>query len=69
MTDRTIFKLKKVLVLALKIGIGGSLSYYLADQILHLEFASSAGIVTLLTLQTTKWDTFKLAIRRIFTFF
>lgn len=69
MTERMKFKLKKVLFLALKIGIGGSLAYYLAEQVLHLQFASSAGIVTLLTLQTTKWDTFKLSFRRILTFF
>ena len=69
MTEKTIFKLKKILVLALKIGVGGSLAYYLAERILHLQFASSAGIITLLTLQTTKWDTFKLAYRRVLTFF
>ncbi len=69
MSERTKFKLKKVLLLALKIGIGGSLAYYIAEQLLHLQFASSAGIVTLLTLQTTKWDTLKLSCRRIITFF
>ncbi len=69
MTERTKFKFKKVMFLALKIGIGGSLAYYIAEQLLHLQFASSAGIVTLLTLQTTKWDTLKLSFRRILTFF
>lgn len=69
MDERTKFKLKKVLFLALKIGIGGSFSYYVAEHILHLQFASSAGIVTLLTLQTTKWDSIKLSFRRILTFF
>ncbi len=69
MNERTKFKLKKILLLALKIGIGGSLAYYVAEQILHLQFASSAGIVTLLTLQTTKWDTIKLSLRRLLTFF
>lgn len=61
-------RIKKILLLALKIGIGGSIAYYIAE-LLHLQFASSAGIVTLLTLQQTKWDTLKLSVRRIITFF
>lgn len=63
----TPLKLKKITVLALKIGIGGSVAYYLAD-FMNLQFASSAGIVALLTLQQTKWDTMKLSIRRILSF-
>ena len=63
----TPLKLKKITVLALKIGIGGSVAYYLAD-LMNLQFASSAGIVALLTLQQTKWDTMKLSIRRILSF-
>lgn len=63
----TSLKLKKIALLALKIGIGGSVAYYLAD-LMDLQFASSAGIVALLTLQQTKWDTMKLSIRRIVSF-
>lgn len=66
--DRVRFKLKKIALLALKIGFGGSLAYYLA-QLLDLEYASSAGTICLLTLQTTKWETLKLSLRRLFTFF
>lgn len=68
MSERTKWKLKKNLFLALKIGVGGSLAYYIAE-LLHLEFASSAGIIALLTLQTTKWGTLKLSVRRLFTYF
>ncbi len=64
----TPLKFKKIAVLALKIGIGGSLAYYLAD-LMNLQFASSAGIVALLTLQQTKLDSMKLSIRRVVTFF
>lgn len=64
----TTLKLKKIALLALKIGIGGSVAYYLAE-IMNLQFASSAGIVALLTLQQTKWDTVTLSIRRVVTFF
>lgn len=66
--DRIKFKIKKIALLALKIAIGGSLAYFIA-QSLNLEYAASAGTICLLTLQTTKWDTFKLSFRRILTFF
>lgn len=69
MDERIKFELKKVSLLAFKIAIGSSLAYYIAERILHLQFASSAGIVTLLTLQTTKRDTIKMSLRRLFTFF
>ena len=64
----TKYDIGKILLLALKIGVGGSLAYYIAE-LLQLEFASSAGIIALLTLQTTKWETFKLSLRRVLTFF
>lgn len=67
-SDKVKFKMKKIALLALKIGFGGSLAYYLA-QLLDLEYASSAGTICLLTLQTTKWETLKLSTRRLFTFF
>lgn len=62
------FELAKIALLALKIGVGGSLAYYIAE-LLNLEFASSAGIIALLTLQTTKWETFRLSLRRLVTYF
>lgn len=64
----TKYEIGKILLLALKIGLGGSAAYYVAE-LLHLEFASSAGIIALLTLQTTKWETFRLSLRRVITFF
>lgn len=68
MNDRTKFQMKKIGLLAVKIAIGGSLAYYLAEQ-LGLKYASSAGTICLLTLQTTKWETLKLSFRRLFSFF
>lgn len=62
------FDFRKILLMAAKIGIGGSAAYYIANA-LGIQFAASAGTVTLLTLQTTKWDTFRLSGRRILTFF
>lgn len=68
MSEKLKLKLSKILLLSLKIGIGASAAYFIAE-ILGLDFASSAGIITLLTLQTTKWETFRLSIRRLITFF
>lgn len=60
-------KLKKVILLAAKIAVGSSLAIYLA-QLWGLEYASSAGTITLLTLMTTKWETVKLSVLRVLTF-
>lgn len=68
MSEKTKLKLSKILLLALKIGVGGSAAYFIAE-FFELDFASSAGIIALLTLQTTKWETFRLSFRRIITFF
>lgn len=67
MSERAKFKLKKILLLALKIGIGGSLAYCIAE-FMQLQFASSAGIIALLTLQTTRWETLKLSVRRVISY-
>lgn len=67
MSEKFEFKLKKILLLALKIGVGGSSAYYIAE-LLNLQYSSSAGIIALLTLQTTKWETLKLSVRRVFTY-
>lgn len=50
-----------------KIGIGSALAILIAEWI-GLEYATSAGIVTLLTIQNTRKDTFHLAIKRILSF-
>ena len=68
MSEKTKLKISKILLLALKVGVGGSVAYFIAE-FLKLDFASSAGIIALLTLQTTKWETFRLSVRRIITFF
>ena len=60
-------KYRKTLLLAVKIGIGSSIAIYIA-QALHLEYAVSAGSVTLLTLMTSKWETIKLSVARLVTF-
>lgn len=60
-------KYRKVLLLSVKIGLGSSIAILIA-QALHLEYAVSAGTVTLLTLMTTKWETIKLSVSRFITF-
>ena len=67
MSEKFEYKMKKILLLALKIGVGGRSAYYIAE-LLNLQYSSSAGIIALLTLQTTKWETLKLSVRRVFTY-
>ena len=50
-----------------KIGIGSALAILIAEW-MGLSYATSAGIVTLLTLQNTRKDTFHLALRRMTSF-
>lgn len=50
-----------------KIGIGSALAILIAEAI-GLNYATSAGIVTLLTIQNTRKDTFHLALKRIVSF-
>lgn len=57
----------KIMLLSIKIGLGTSIAIYIA-QMMNLEYAISAGTVTLLTLMTTKWQTIKLSIGRLATF-
>lgn len=56
-----------MVLLAAKIGVGASAAIYIAEM-LHLQYAASAGIITLLTLITTKWETFKLSFLRLLTY-
>ncbi|MDD7267566.1 MAG: aromatic acid exporter family protein [Lachnospiraceae bacterium] len=58
---------KRILVRSLKIGVGSAVSIWIAT-LLQLDFAMSAGIVTLLSVVSTKWDTLKLLGARIVSF-
>ena len=60
-------KYRKILLLAVKIGLGSSIAIYIA-QALHLEYAVSAGTVTLLTLMASKWETIRLSVARFASF-
>lgn len=60
-------KYRKILLLSLKIGIGSSIAIYIA-QFMHLDYAVSAGTITLLTLMTSKLETIKLSVCRLATF-
>ena len=58
---------RKIILLSLKIGIGSSLALYIAES-LGLNYAVSAGTITLLTLMNSKWETVKLSVCRLATF-
>lgn len=60
-------RMRKTLLLAAKIAVGSSTAIYIAQK-LGLEYAISAGTITLLTLMTTKWETVKLSVFRVVTF-
>jgi len=55
---------KQIIVKVLKIGLGSSIAIFIAEK-LGAEYASSAGLITLLTLQNTKKGTIKLIVKRI----
>lgn len=57
-----------LLILVLKIAIGSTLAIVVA-QMLDLQYATSAGVITLLTIQNTRRATFDLAIKRIISLF
>lgn len=67
MSEKLKFKLGKILLLSAKIGIGASVAIYIAE-LLNLQYATSAGIITLLTLTTTRWGTFRLSLQRLITY-
>lgn len=60
-------KYRKILILSLKIGIGSCAALHFAEY-LSLDYAISAGTITLLTLMTTKWETLHLSLWRVATF-
>lgn len=68
MTMETRRKLEKRVLLAVKIAVGSALAIYIAEA-MHLEFAVSAGTVTLLSLLGTKRETVRISVIRIGTFF
>ena len=55
------------IIKALKIAIGSSVAIYIAIS-LNANFATSAGIITLLTIVTTTLETVRLSILRLVTF-
>lgn len=67
MIEKQRFKIRKLLLLSAKIGVGASAAICIA-QALNLEYATSAGIITLLTLITTRWETLKLSLLRLVTY-
>ncbi|MCD8097201.1 MAG: aromatic acid exporter family protein [Lachnospiraceae bacterium] len=61
-------KYLRILLLAVKIAVGSSAAIFLAE-LLNLNFSASAGTITLLTLVMTKWETVRLSLARLVTFF
>lgn len=61
-------KTKGVILQAAKIMIGSSFAMFIA-MCMNLEFATSAGIIALLTILTTKLETLRLSLYRIITYF
>ena len=61
-------KYKKIALKGLKIALGSSVAIYIAT-LLNLDYAISAGTITLLTIVSTKWDTVKLSLFRVITLF
>lgn len=59
---------RKNFLWSLKIAVGSSLAIFVA-QLLELQNATSAGIITLITIVTTRWETVKLSYQRVVTFF
>ncbi len=58
---------KETWIQVIKIGLGSALAFYIAS-LLKLDYATSTGIVTLLTIVNTRKDTFHLALKRIISF-
>lgn len=58
----------KKLIKILKIAMGASLAIIIAN-ILGLEYSTSAGIITLLTIQDTKKETLIVTLKRLISFF
>lgn len=61
-------EIKKIVLRAIKIGVGSSVALVIASM-LELEQVAPAGTIALLTLMSTKWDTVRLSVYRILSFF
>ena len=61
-------RMRRILVKAVKIGLGTSLAILLAS-FWGLQYQIFAGTITLLTILTTKWETIRLSFYRVVTFF
>ena len=59
---------RKIISRALKIAVGSSLAIFVA-QLLGLQNATSAGIITLITIVTSRRETIQLSYQRVMTFF
>ncbi|MBQ9122500.1 MAG: hypothetical protein IJY10_03300 [Lachnospiraceae bacterium] len=59
---------RQIAVKALKIGIGSCIAILMAE-FFELQNSVSAGTIALLTILSTRWDTFRLAYTRIISFF
>ena len=60
-------QLKKLYTKAIKIGCGSFLAIIIAHTI-GLQYETSAGIITLLSIMTTRWETFRISLHRIYSF-
>lgn len=60
-------KLLHIFVQAIKIAVGSSFAIYVAT-LLELDFATSAGIIALLSILTTTWETLKISLFRLVSF-
>ena len=59
---------KRICIKSLKIAVGSGLAIVLAS-LLNLKYEIFAGTITLLTILTTKWETIRLSLYRVVTFF
>lgn len=66
-TEMDMHKRRKIALKVLKIAVGSCMAIAIA-QFFELQYATSAGIVTLLTVQDTRKDTIELAVERFFSF-
>ena len=66
-TGMELHKKRKIALKVLKIAVGSCMAVAIA-QVLDLQYAASAGIVTLLSVQDTRRDTIQLAAERFFSF-
>lgn len=58
---------QKLILLSAKLAAGGTAAIYIASR-LQLQYHISAGTIAILTLMTTKWETVRLSLARLFTF-